>query len=450
MLDRQAAIKLIHPEYLKSMAGEQANTLLRLFEREVKATSSLRSPHTIQVYDYGTTDDGTFYYVMELLEGRDLNSLVEQYGPFPVGRVIYVLRQVCDSLAEAHRIGLIHRDIKPANIYLAEVSLQYDFVKVLDFGLVRHTPGSDWKGSRLTVEGIVAGSPAFMAPELIRDSSTIGEKVDIYSLGCVAYWLLTGQLVVENVRDSNSLRCTMYDNKATLIPRVMPLQTMAAHLRQSSAPPVIRYELEIPAALDQIVIACLQKDPARRPQSMEALSRQLAECPVTEPWTEMHAEEWWRVHHPLKAPVEWASGESKTLERYISRRALAIQEKVLVLEHPENSQVLENDAEPLHKMEREETTMMEARAKAICAQNAQHNMPLPLKADKPRKRIRGTILILSGVLYAAWGAVPMTIGTIIGFQQGGFAYGFGILLVQLFFLWLGWKTFIEGYKVFAG
>ncbi len=296
MLDRQAAIMLIRPESLRPGVGEQANTLLRRFEREAKVTSALRSPHTIQVYDFGTTEDGTFYYAMELLEGRDLNSLVEQHGPLPAARVIYILRQVCESLAEAHRSELIHRDIKPANIFLTEVGLKYDFVKVLDFGLVQHTPGSDWKGSRLTVEGVVAGSPAFMAPEMIRGSSTIDERVDIYSLGCVAYWILTGQLVFEGET---------------------PMQIMAAHLEQSPAPPSTRSELEIPTELDQIVMACLEKDPAKRPQSVEALSRQLAECSVGELWTEKRAEEWWRVHHPPKAPGERDRGESKTLEWHV-------------------------------------------------------------------------------------------------------------------------------------
>ena len=164
MLGRPAAIKLIRPESLGSEAGGQAKILLRRFEREAKATSALQSPHTVRVYDFGTTDDGTFYYVMELLEGRDLHSLVEQHGPLPAARVIYILRQVCESLAEAHRNGLIHRDIKPSNIFLTEASFKYDFVKVLDFGLVKRAPGLERKGSRLTVEGVVAGSPAFMAP----------------------------------------------------------------------------------------------------------------------------------------------------------------------------------------------------------------------------------------------------------------------------------------------
>ncbi|MCZ6752457.1 MAG: serine/threonine-protein kinase [Acidobacteria bacterium] len=179
MLDRPAAIKLIRPESLGPEAGEQAKILLRRFEREAKATAALRSPHTVQVYDFGTTDDGAFYYVMELLEGCDLNSMVEQHGPLPAARVIYILRQVCESLAEAHRNGLIHRDIKPSNIFLTDASFKYDFVKVLDFGLVKRAPGSERKDSRLTVDGVVAGSPAFMAPELIKGAAPKDERVDI-------------------------------------------------------------------------------------------------------------------------------------------------------------------------------------------------------------------------------------------------------------------------------
>ncbi len=299
MLDRQAAVKLIRPEALGTGAGVQAKTLLRRFEREAQATSVLRSPHTIQVYDFGSTDDGTFYYATELLEGRDLKSLVEQHGPLPAERVIYILRQVCESLAEAHRNGLIHRDIKPANIFLAEVGFKYDFVKVLDFGLVRGTPGSDWKGSLLTIEGAVAGTPAFMAPELIRGSSTIDERVDLYSLGCVACWLLTGQLVFEG--DT-------------------PLQILAAHLEQQPVPPSARSELEIPTKLERIVMACLEKSPDKRPQSVETLSGQLAACPVDEPWTEKHAEEWWQTHHPFQAPRERTSGESGTFDGYAARK----------------------------------------------------------------------------------------------------------------------------------
>jgi len=286
MLGRPAAIKLIRPKSLGSEGSEadgRAQILLRRFEREAKATSALQSPHTVRVYDFGTTDDGTFYYVMELLEGRDLHSLVEQHGPLPAARVIYILRQVCESLAEAHRNGLIHRDIKPANIFLTESSFKYDFVKVLDFGLVKHAPGSERKDTKLTVDGVVAGSPAFMAPELIQGATPTDERVDIYSAGCVAYWLLTGQLVFEG--DT-------------------PLQILMAHLEQQPDPPSSRSELEIPAELERVVLACLEKNPEKRPQSVETLSGQLAACPVEEPWTEGRAERWWQTHHPPKAPGE--------------------------------------------------------------------------------------------------------------------------------------------------
>ncbi|MCZ6751940.1 MAG: protein kinase [Acidobacteria bacterium] len=299
MLGRPAAVKLIRPESLGPEAGEKAGTLLRRFEREARATSALRSPHTVQVYDFGATDDGTFYYVMELLEGLDLHSLVEQHGPLPAARVIYILRHVCESLAEAHRNGLIHRDIKPANIFLTEAGYKYDFVKVLDFGLVKRAPGSERKGSHLTIDGVVAGSPAFMAPELIKGTARMDARVDIYSAGCVAYWLLTGQLVFEG--DT-------------------PLQMIAAHLEQTPDPPTTRSELEIPAELERIVMACLEKSPDKRPQSVETLSGQLAACPVDEPWTEKRAEEWWQTHHPLQTPREGTSGESGTFDGYAARK----------------------------------------------------------------------------------------------------------------------------------
>ena len=278
MLDRQAAVKLIRADYLKRAAGGQGRMLLRRFEREAKTTSQLRSPHTIQIYDFGTTDDGTFYYVMELLEGQDLHAMVEKYGPLPAERIVHILLQVCDSLGEAHTQGLVHRDIKPANILLTKMGARHDFVKVLDFGLVR--PAPDRQGTLLTVDGIVAGSPAFMAPELIKGSAGITQSADIYSLGCVTYWLLTGQLVFE--ADS-------------------AVQAMAAHLQQQPEPPSSRTEMEIPEDVEWIVMACLAKS-GKRPRSAEALARQLAACKVGKPWTEERAEEWWRLHKPVTAP----------------------------------------------------------------------------------------------------------------------------------------------------
>ena len=281
MLDRQAAVKLIRADYLRRAARGHGKMLLRRFEREAKMTSQLRSPHTIQIYDFGTTEDGTFYYVMELLEGQDLHTLVEKYGPLPAERIVHILLQVCDSLSEAHGQGLIHRDIKPANILLTKIGSQHDFVKVLDFGLVRPIPGSGWQETMLTVEGIVAGSPPFMAPELIEESEAVQQGADIYSLGCVTYWLLTGQLVFETES---------------------AMQTLAAHLNQQPDPPSARTEMEIPEDIERIVMACLAKDPEKRPRSAEELARQLAACRVRKAWSEQDAEEWWRIHKPPTAP----------------------------------------------------------------------------------------------------------------------------------------------------
>ena len=282
MLDRQAAVKLIRADYLRRAADGRGKTLRRRFEREAKTTSQLRSPHTIQIYDFGTTEDGTFYYVMELIEGQDLHTLVEKYGPLPAERIVHILLQVCDSLAEAHGQGLIHRDIKPANILLTRIGARHDFVKVLDFGLVRPAPGSEKAGTLLTVDGIVAGSPAFMAPELVKGSEAISRSADIYSLGCVTYWLLTGQLVFE---------------------AESAVQAMAAHIDQQPDPPSARTELEIPAEIERIVMACLAKNPQQRPSGAEDLARQLASSTVRKPWTEERAEEWWRLHKPPAVPA---------------------------------------------------------------------------------------------------------------------------------------------------
>ena len=196
LLNRQAAVKLIRTEALSKEAGESVETLLRRFEREARATATLQSPHTIDIYDFGLTDDGTFYYAMELLEGLDLQTLVERYGPLPSERVTYILLQVCESLAEAHHHALIHRDLKPANILLTRRGLKHDVVKVLDFGLVSSTRGLAEDSPHLTKTGAIVGSPGFISPEAIRGTA-IDERVDIYALGCVAYWLLTGQLVFE-------------------------------------------------------------------------------------------------------------------------------------------------------------------------------------------------------------------------------------------------------------
>jgi serine/threonine-protein kinase len=279
MLRRPAAIKLIRRDRIERTGRESAEMLVRRFRREAEAAAALHSPHTIALYDFGTTHDGSFYYVMELLEGMDLESLVERFGPLPEGRVVHLLKQACQSLGEAHAVGLIHRDIKPANLYLCRLGLEPDFVKVLDFGLVKAPPGTEEADVKLTQADIAAGTPAYMAPEL----ATGGEadtRSDLYSLGCVAYWLLTGRL--------------LYD-------AATPIAMMMAHASGTPVPPSQRAELPISPALEALVLSCLAKDPADRPAHAEDLARRLDALDLEERWTRELAEQWWRTNLPALA-----------------------------------------------------------------------------------------------------------------------------------------------------
>jgi serine/threonine-protein kinase len=225
MLARPAAVKLIRPEVLG--ADEHSRkTAIRRFEREAQATAALKSYHTIDVYDFGSTEDGAFYYVMELLRGLSLESLVSRFGPVDPGRAVSLLRQACHSLGEAHANGMIHRDIKPANIHVSRIgpSFDCDFVKVLDFGLVKSGDGQQSGETELTAEGVAAGTPAFMAPEMAVGNRDIDGRADIYCLGCVGYWLITGQHVFQH--DS-------------------ALATVVAHVQEQPVPPSQKTELEI-------------------------------------------------------------------------------------------------------------------------------------------------------------------------------------------------------------
>ena len=274
MLARPAAIKLIRPEML---SGRDVNAQLAVtrFRREAEAAAALRSPHTVELYDFGVTEDDTVYFVMELLDGMSLESLVRQYGPLPAGRVIHILCQVCESLEEAHERGLVHRDIKPPNIHVGRVGLRYDFVKVLDFGLVKAVANKGDGQSLATAQGMTPGTPSYMAPEL-----ALGEKVDgradLYALGCVAYYLLTGQLVFEA------------DNMLAMVAR---------HLSTVPVPPSQRTATHIPAALERIVMQCLEKNPADRPQSAAALARSLAAIDEVR-WSEEQGKQWWMANVP--------------------------------------------------------------------------------------------------------------------------------------------------------
>ncbi len=276
LLARPAAIKLIGSEQLAHATGVEVRELIRRFELEAQSTASLSSPHTVALYDFGVTDDGTLYYVMELLQGLDLDRLVERFGPLPPARVVRTLQQICESLDEAHGRGLVHRDIKPANVHVGRVGRQYDFVKLLDFGLVKRQYGADPGDTRLTIGIEARGTPAFMPPEM-AGGGTIDGRTDLYSVGCLAYWLLTGQMVFEGR--------TLYE-------------VISHHLNTPPVPPSRRTELPVPAALEAIVLDCLAKDPAARPASARVLARRLADLAFDPPWTGEQAEAWWRTHLP--------------------------------------------------------------------------------------------------------------------------------------------------------
>jgi serine/threonine-protein kinase len=276
MLARSAMIKMIRPGLVGERSPEESRRVLRRFHREAQSTAALESPHTVKLFDFGLTGGGTFYYVMEMLYGVDLENLVERFGPVPAGRAVGLLRQACQSLAEAHESGLIHRDIKPANIFACRLGRQYDFVKLIDFGLVKRTYLGEGE-SKLTADGLIHGTPAFIAPEMVASEEKIDGRADIYSLGCVAYWLLTGKLVFEG---SNQMKMVM------------------DHVQTAPVPPSQRTELEIPPALEEVVMACLEKEPSKRPKDADDLDRRLTSVDLAESWTKERAEKWWRVHLP--------------------------------------------------------------------------------------------------------------------------------------------------------
>jgi serine/threonine-protein kinase len=277
MLARPAAIKLIRPPANGNGRADLSEDLRRRFEREAQVIARLRSPHTVDLFDFGVAENGAFYYVMELLDGLDTDRLVRRFGPLPTERAIHVLRQVCHSLSEAESCGLVHRDIKPANIFLCRYGEDFDFVKVLDFGLVKAFDQADDEGPALTRENAVHGTPAFIAPEQALGRDDLDGRVDIYATGCVAYWLLTGQLVF--TADSS-------------------MALLLHHVQTAPPAPSARAELPIPAELDRLVLACLAKNPAERPQSARELSGRLAEINGTAAWTEARAKEWWSKHQP--------------------------------------------------------------------------------------------------------------------------------------------------------
>ena len=273
LLARPAAVKIVREAAVG--AGEDAHALRLRFTREAQATAELQSPHTVQLFDFGVTDTGSFYYVMERLRGMDLQRMVERYGPLPPARVIFLLKQACLSLSEAHALGLVHRDIKPANLFVCRLGSQYDFLKVLDFGVVSRQARESTVS--ITVTGIVLGTPAFLAPELVSGDGSFDGRADIYALGCVAFWLLTGRPPFE-AGDAMSM--------------------LMHHSNTTPLPPSAMSEETIPADVDALVLECLSKAPAQRPSNADVLLERLSKLSVANTWEPRHARGWWDLHDP--------------------------------------------------------------------------------------------------------------------------------------------------------
>jgi serine/threonine-protein kinase len=265
LLKRPCAVKLIRPQ----SAGDAG--VLRRFEREVRATALLSHPNTVEIYDYGHADDGTFYYVMEYLPGLDLDDLVTRYGPLPPARAVHLLRQLCGALQEAHAAGLVHRDIKPGNVLVCRLGGRHDVAKLLDFGLVLAAGGPE-DPTRLTAKGAVLGTPAYMAPEQARGAAAADARSDLYSLGALGYFLLAG-------------RPPFQGGSA--------VELMLAHV-QEPVPPLA----DAPADLEAVLRRCLAKAPADRFPDTGSLDEALAGCACAGEWTEARARSWWQEHRP--------------------------------------------------------------------------------------------------------------------------------------------------------
>lgn len=277
LLARPAAIKLIRLSTGRDGRSGVSEEARRRFEREAQVIARLRSPHTVTLFDFGVAADGAFYYVMELLDGLDVDNLVRRTGPVPAERAIHILRQVCHSLSEAESCGLVHRDIKPANIFLCRYGEDYDFAKVLDFGIAKATNDTRETGLFITQDMAIHGTPAFIAPEQALGGTELDGRADIYATGCVAYWLLTGQLVF--TADT-------------------PMGLLLHHAQTPPTRPSTRTELPIPPALDDLVLSCLAKDPLERPQTAKDLARRLAAVPGADGWTDDRARDWWAAYRP--------------------------------------------------------------------------------------------------------------------------------------------------------
>jgi tRNA A-37 threonylcarbamoyl transferase component Bud32 len=278
LLTRAAAVKLILPERLKG-SREALDATLARFTHEAQVTSDLRSPHSVQLYDFGTTAENSLYYVMELLDGMNLQHFVYQFGAVEPRRAVHWLRQACHALGEAHACGLIHRDVKPSNLFLCRYGRDVDWIKVLDFGLAK--PAARQPDASLTSSGVFLGTPEYMAPEQIY-GLPIGPATDFYALGCVAYWLLAGVTTFESE---------------------VPGEIMRLHAQAPAPPLSSRAPQPIPPRLEALVLRCLAKEPADRPQDADSLSAALRDSIDGEPWSDAEAGAWWNANLMPVAPA---------------------------------------------------------------------------------------------------------------------------------------------------
>lgn len=281
MLLRPAAIKVFKREVSFNEDPIERRVAAKRFKREAQAIASLQSPHTVEIYDVGTCQkDFSYYYAMEFLDGLDLKRFIEKYGPVTPERAVFLLKQICHSLHNAHESGMIHRDVKPANILICRYGSDYDFVKVLDFGLVKLLGKSRMDETQITHTKISTGTPAFLAPEMAM-SQSVDARTDIYSLGCVAFWMLTGELVFE--ADTS-------------------VQMAVKHIQEEAPDVRSRSEFEISDRFAKLIASCLEKNPQRRPQSIsdvyEVLKKIDLEMGPSSKWSYQKARNWWQRHKP--------------------------------------------------------------------------------------------------------------------------------------------------------
>jgi tRNA A-37 threonylcarbamoyl transferase component Bud32 len=280
LLKRPCAVKVIRPRQMTDPLS-----LVR-FEREVRSMARLSHWNTVEVFDYGHADDGTFYYVMEYLPGLNLADLVQRTGPLPPPRVIHFLKQACAALMEAHQMGIVHRDLKPANIFASHRGGEYDVTKLLDFGLVNDNQHAEWVAAEAEGTATFAGSPSYTSPEQARGEQHVDLRSDLYSLGAVGYFLLTGHPPFE---------------------RPTPLQLILAHARDPVTPPSF-WRAGVPEDLEGVLLRCLEKDPAQRYESAAKLRQALFDCADGRRWTHADSDQWWN-EHTSELEALWAAAE---------------------------------------------------------------------------------------------------------------------------------------------